>query len=52
MASKTTNYLLGFISGTVTGITFGFLAFLSKREKTKEVKTKVKNKNKKKKKEE
>lgn len=33
MANKTTYYILGFISGIVTGITFGILAFLSKKDK-------------------
>jgi len=33
MVNKTTYYILGFISGTVTGITFGILAFLSKKDK-------------------
>ena len=33
MASKTTNYLLGFLSGTITGITLGILAFWSKNPK-------------------
>ena len=35
MASKTSNYLLGFISGMVTGISIGILAFLAKTEKKK-----------------
>ncbi|MEA3450832.1 MAG: hypothetical protein U9Q83_02895 [Bacteroidota bacterium] len=33
MASKTTYYILGFVSGIVTGISFGILAFLSRKGK-------------------
>ena len=32
MANKATNYLFGFLSGTVTGITLGLLIYFNKKE--------------------
>ena len=51
MANKATNYLFGFISGTITGIFLGVLFFISNDKKIEKSK-KTSNKNKEKEEEE